>query len=283
MEPPTVASLILEHLEKGEAGWGSLVEYVLTRRKVHKGTVSVTLSDLALQGALVRTKHGVYAKVPADRQVARGTPRTLSKRHGKAEVRRLALLYPEQVPPLHKTRGECPEARPCLRVVCRHHLYTDVSPFGSLQMNHPNKEIDELEETCSLDVADRGEHSLEQVAKYLGVTRERVRQIEIAAIKKTGRSPLAEGEEVPLTVPRKHRRKAAPPPPDDDDENDDLRVTRLREKATLVAASRAGLHRQQHVEDRGCDGQPVVVDSRRSRVFRMRDVGLVPDRDEQAR
>lgn len=282
MEPPTVASLILEHLEAGEQAWGSLVQYVLSRRKVHKGTVSVTLADLTLQGALLRTKQGIYRKVPADKQLVRGTPRILSKRHGKSEVRRLAVLYPEQVPPLHKTRGECPEERPCLRVVCRHHLYADVTAFGSLQINHPNKEIDELKETCSLDVADRGEHTLAQVAEYLGVSRERARQIEIAAIKKTGRSPITEGEEVPLIVPRKHRRKAAPPP-QDDDENDDLRVTMQREKATLAATPCAGLHRQQHVGGRRCDGQPVVVDGRCSRVLRMRDVGLVLDRGESAR
>ncbi|MFY3742456.1 sigma factor-like helix-turn-helix DNA-binding protein [Anaeromyxobacter sp. Red801] len=39
-------------------------------------------------------------------------------------------------------------------------------------------------ETCALDVADRGPLTLDEVGKILGVTRERVRQIEVAALEK---------------------------------------------------------------------------------------------------
>jgi len=39
-------------------------------------------------------------------------------------------------------------------------------------------------ETCALDVADRGEHTLEEVGGFLNVTRERARQIEKDAFDK---------------------------------------------------------------------------------------------------
>jgi len=48
----------------------------------------------------------------------------------------------------------------------------------TIKYNFPDKELWELEETCALDVADKGSHTLEKVGKYYGVTREAVRQIE---------------------------------------------------------------------------------------------------------
>jgi hypothetical protein len=51
--------------------------------------------------------------------------------------------------------------RPCTRTDCRHNLVGEGS----------------TKESCALDVADRGEHSLEEVGEILGITRERVSQI----------------------------------------------------------------------------------------------------------
>jgi hypothetical protein len=39
-------------------------------------------------------------------------------------------------------------------------------------------------DTCSLDIAERGEHTLEQVGDLLGLTRERARQLEEKALRK---------------------------------------------------------------------------------------------------
>lgn len=72
--------------------------------------------------------------------------------------------------------------RPCPYVSCKYHLYLDVNPVtGTIRLNHRDREPWELEETCALDVADRGEATLEEVGQLLDVTRERIRQIELTA------------------------------------------------------------------------------------------------------
>ena len=76
-----------------------------------------------------------------------------------------------------RTRGECRSMpRPCPFVSCRHHLYLEASE-RSIKVAFPDLEPDELVESCSLDVADRGEHTLEEVGELVNVTREHVRQI----------------------------------------------------------------------------------------------------------
>ncbi len=68
-----------------------------------------------------------------------------------------------------KTRGECleggsNEARPCPWVRCRY------------QLDNQGK--------CTLDEADTGGLTLEEVGELIGVTRERIRQIEHMALRK---------------------------------------------------------------------------------------------------
>jgi hypothetical protein len=71
---------------------------------------------------------------------------------------------------LPRTRGDCIGGpRPCPALACRYHL-------------------DSPSESCALDVADRGPHTLEQIAVVVGLTRERVRQIEDKAIRKVRRA-----------------------------------------------------------------------------------------------
>lgn len=84
-----------------------------------------------------------------------------------------------------RTRGECRETeRPCPFVACKYHLYLDVTPKGSCKATFADKEPWELYPCCALDVAEEGEHTLEEVGEILGVTRERIRQIESAAEEK---------------------------------------------------------------------------------------------------
>lgn len=77
----------------------------------------------------------------------------------------------EPEPQLPLTRSEClPDgsnsSRPCGYVKCRHHLSSN------------------SEHSCSLDLAELGGMTLDEVGQVMGVTRERVRQIEVEALRK---------------------------------------------------------------------------------------------------
>ena len=80
---------------------------------------------------------------------------------------------------LPATRGDCVGGpRPCVLVICRHNLFLDVRRTGGITFNHPDREPWEVEESCSLDVADRGGATLDEVGRAMGLTRERARQLE---------------------------------------------------------------------------------------------------------
>lgn len=99
-------------------------------------------------------------------------------------------LYPEAVE-RPRTRAECKGSeRPCPFVGCAHHLYLDVSPEnGSIKLNFPDLEPDEMAHSCTLDEADRGGLTLEVVGAILNITRERVRQIEVNAYAQLAAQP----------------------------------------------------------------------------------------------
>jgi hypothetical protein len=97
----------------------------------------------------------------------------LPKRTGRPEKRRNSSPATLSICPAPRLR---PRQTPCPRVWCRHHL-GDVADPGV-----------DMSQSCSLDVADRGAHTLEETAHHLGVTRERARQIETAALVKLRRN-----------------------------------------------------------------------------------------------
>jgi hypothetical protein len=69
------------------------------------------------------------------------------------------------------TRRECRAlARPCPRLLCRYHLWPEVKSDTDLPA-----------ESCVLDIADDGALTLQEVGDLLGVTRERIRQIQAKA------------------------------------------------------------------------------------------------------
>lgn len=119
-----------------------------------------------------------------------GAPRVLvMSRLTATEARIAALLYPERNYWRPKTRGDCADApRPCPYVSCRHHLYLDVAYNGSIRIAFPDREVWELEDSCSLDVAERikigrnGSADREQVGALLNRCGARVEQIEREAI-----------------------------------------------------------------------------------------------------
>ena len=116
-------------------------------------------------------------------------PKTMSRREMLREKRRreragdLLEIIPYDRP---SNRSQCANGpRPCLYVACKYHLFLDVNPeTGSIKINFPDKNVWELEQTCSLDVAERGGVTLEEVGDILNLTRERVRQIEAKALRK---------------------------------------------------------------------------------------------------
>jgi hypothetical protein len=116
-------------------------------------------------------------------------PKTMSRREMMREARRReragdSVEIMEYNRP--RARSECVNGpRPCLFVSCKHHLYLDVNPeTGSVKLNFPDKEVWELEETCALDIAERGGITLEEVGEILNLTRERIRQLEVDALNK---------------------------------------------------------------------------------------------------
>ncbi len=116
----------------------------------------------------------------------------------------VALPYPDDVdrPP---TREECLSMpRPCPFVSCSHHLYLDVNPeSGAIKLNFPHLEVWEMAETCSLDVADRGGTTLEEVGIILNLTRERIRQVEVRGLTKIrARSGDDLAGRIPTPAPR---------------------------------------------------------------------------------
>lgn len=97
------------------------------------------------------------------------------------------LLYPETNYWRPVQRKDCLDGiRPCPYVACRHHLFLDVDPrSGSIRLNYPDKQVWDLDESCALDLAHDGkELTLEEVGEIIGVTRERIRQIENIALKR---------------------------------------------------------------------------------------------------
>ena len=55
---------------------------------------------------------------------------------------------------------------------------------GAIKLNFPHREVWDMAETCSLDVADRGGITLEDVGAILNLTRERIRQVEVRGLVK---------------------------------------------------------------------------------------------------
>lgn len=116
----------------------------------------------------------------------RSRSKTIAPRRLTKEELRLSqtLATPEIDRP--QTRSDCSSGvRPCPWVSCKHHLFLDVNPeTGSIKLNFPEVELEDMRQTCSLDVADRGGITLEEVGEILNLTRERIRQVEVRGLLK---------------------------------------------------------------------------------------------------
>jgi hypothetical protein len=164
--------------------------------------------------------------------------RTISvKRMTKRELEIGRLLYPESDYEKPRTRADCADApRPCPFVSCKHHLFLDVSSrTGAIKLNFPDLEVWEMNETCALDVADRGGTTLEEVGAIMNLTRERIRQVEVKALAKLDalkdmmalRDYVDEGPVGKRRLPLLSKKdliddEEDAPTPDDDDDDDVL-------------------------------------------------------------
>jgi hypothetical protein len=123
--------------------------------------------------------------VPRARSIPAGAL-TRRERQDRAE---LVFLYRGWDRARPKMRGDCENGpRPCPWVSCRYNLYLDVADNGSLKLNFPDRDPDQMPATgsCVLDVADRvaeGDHlSLEDVGRLMNLGIERVRQLSSLAL-----------------------------------------------------------------------------------------------------
>ncbi len=149
-----------------------------------EGDAPVTEGALAVKTA----EQAVTREQRRSRRKREVRARTISvKRMTKRELELGRMLYPE-VEDIErpKSREDCVGGeRPCPFVSCKHHLYLDVSArTGAIKLNFPDLEVWEMNETCALDVADRGGTTLEEVGAIMNLTRERIRQVEVKGLAK---------------------------------------------------------------------------------------------------
>jgi hypothetical protein len=168
--------------------------------------------------------------------------RTISvKRMTKRELELGRLLYPD-VEGVERpvAREDCQGGeRPCPFVSCKHHLYLDVSArTGAIKLNFPDLEVWEMNETCALDIADRGGATLEEVGAIMNLTRERIRQVEVKGLAKlqalrdmaalrdyVDEGPVGKRRLPVLTIDEDDEAKADTDDDDDDDDIDEATTT----------------------------------------------------------
>ena len=84
------------------------------------------------------------------------------------------------------THGACRQLPgPCPYAICRFNLTAETRDSRGAKPAHASAPI--LREACALEAAEQGGMTLEEIAARFALTRERVRQIELSALRKIGR------------------------------------------------------------------------------------------------
>jgi hypothetical protein len=104
--------------------------------------------------------------------------RTVSYKTVQREVARNQIEYPTDIErPKH--RSDCANVpRPCPFVTCRYNLFCDIKETGALILNYPGLEPDEVVNSCALDLADKGDHSMEEIGRIMRTCRQMVFRVE---------------------------------------------------------------------------------------------------------
>lgn len=151
-------------------------------------TAPRTEGALALAPAADKPAETITREQRRSRRKREVRARTISvKRMTKRELELGRMLYPDvEGVERPRKRADCVDGpRPCAFVSCKHHLYLDVSArTGAIKLNFPDLEVWEMNETCALDIADRGGATLEEVGAIMNLTRERIRQLEVKGLAK---------------------------------------------------------------------------------------------------
>ncbi len=138
---------------------------------------------------------GTPALADGRQRRSRLRPKTIAgKRLTRAEIQEGIRLMDELWYERPKSRADCVDgARPCPFVSCKYHLYLDVKDeTQSIKLNFPHLEVWEMEHSCALDVSEQGGMTLEEVGHILNLTRERVRQVEVAGLERLKASGVVE-------------------------------------------------------------------------------------------
>jgi hypothetical protein len=159
----------------------------------HRGRRNLLLDELSVADWYRQWKHNIIDRpirrvagrrgrclptVPVSHNTRRAHLRSMSVSVIEADA--ILAQYDRPV-----TRGDCEDApRPCPWIGCKYHLLTHIKPCNGSLVLESTRHVEDMQETCALDVADRGGVSLERVGVYLDITRERVRMIEDTAIEK---------------------------------------------------------------------------------------------------
>lgn len=150
-------------------------------------------------------KHKEQAHDARRRRARARGPRPAVRRETSGELKHYEHPVPAGKRVLPMTRAECRGGcRPCPLASCEFHLYLEVLPGGRIRYNWPGVEIEDMRETCVLDVIERtwagGERSscddetmLEEIGRVLNLDRERVRQVLGSALAKLKRRHALSG------------------------------------------------------------------------------------------
>lgn len=143
------------------------------RSELEPGEVDVPVERLRSRGQAPRS----------ERALANPSAEADDGSAGSASSLARPVEYPSERP---TTRAAClAMPRPCPFVSCVYHLYLEVDErTGAIRYNFPGRPVDQLAQTCVLDVAELGGLTLAETGALINLSRERIYQLESRVLDK---------------------------------------------------------------------------------------------------